>query len=343
MRRGDFLKTFGFGAMALPILNNSSAVQTRPAQLVKPKRLQEGDTIALTAPAGIVYGDDEFERMRKELESFGLNVKFGEFVRKKYGYLSGTDQQRALDLNRFFADRSVDAIMAVRGGWGCARILPYLDFGLIARNPKIYCGFSDNTTLHLAFLQKCGMVSYHGPNGNSDWTKLTKKSFRDVLMDGKKAAFHSKSSVETITAGTAEGPLIGGNLTILTTALGTGYQPDLNGAILFVEDVGEPVYKVDRMMTHLARAGMLDGIKGFIFGRCTDCENGSGDNKFTMMEIFHHHIKPLGVPAIYGADIGHEEDNFTIPVGITARLDASNGVFELQESGVSEDDVRNEM
>src|SRR5690554_3708547 len=101
MKRGDFLKTFGFGATSLPILNNSSAVQTRPAQLAKPKRLREGDTIALTAPAGIVYGDDEFERMRKELESFGLNVKFGEFVRKKYGYLSGTDQQRALDLNRF--------------------------------------------------------------------------------------------------------------------------------------------------------------------------------------------------------------------------------------------------
>lgn len=333
MKRSDFLKTFGLGTVSLPFLTAAASSSTSP--LVKPKKLKKGDTIALTAPAGIVYGDDEFERMRDILESFGLRVKFGEFVRKRFGYFSGNDHQRALDLNRFFADPSVDAIMAVRGGWGCARIIPYLDFDLIARNPKIYCGFSDNTTLHLAFLQKCGMVSYHGPNGNSDWTDLTKNSFRDVLIEGKTPVFKSNSHVETITKGEAEGPLIGGNLTILTTALGTPYQPDLDGAILFVEDVGEPVYKVDRMLTHLKRSGVLDNIRGFIFGRCTRCENGSGDNQFTMMEIFHHHIKPLNIPAVYGVDIGHEEDNFTIPVGIRARLNADDGTFEMLERAVT--------
>ncbi|MEX2345263.1 MAG: LD-carboxypeptidase [Balneolaceae bacterium] len=343
MKRGAFLKTLGLGTASLPFVKPATA---RPVQnqhpLVKPRRLKEGDTIALTAPAGIVYGDDEFDKMQEALESFGLNVRFGEFVRRRYGYFSGTDHQRALDLNRFFADSSVDAIMAVRGGWGGSRILPHLDFDLIARNPKIYCGFSDNTTLHLAFLKQCRMVSYHGPNGNSDWTGLTKESFRNVLMEGKKASFHSNSYVETITPGTAEGPLIGGNLTILTTSLGTGYQPDVSGAVLFVEDVGEPVYKVDRMLTHLKSSGMLDQINGFIFGRCTNCENGSGDNRFTMMEIFQHHIKPLGIPAIYGADIGHEEDNFTLPIGIPARLDAGEGTFRLLESGVDLGDEESE-
>lgn len=336
MKRGDFLKTFSFGAASLSFLNRRG-ISFPQKHLVKPQRLKEGDTVALTAPAGIVYGDDEFEKMHEVLESFGLKVRFGEFVRKRFGYFSGTDQQRALDLNRFFADRTVDAIVAVRGGWGCSRILPYLDFDLITRNPKIYCGFSDNTTLHLAFLQYCGMVSYHGPNGNSDWTDLTRENFREVLMEGKRAIFQSNSHVDTITAGIAEGPLLGGNLTILTTSLGTDYQPDLTGAILFVEDVGEPVYKVDRMLTHLIRAGTLEGLKGFIFGRCTDCEKGSGENRFTMMEIFHHHIKPLGIPAVYGVDIGHEEDNFTIPVGIGARLDANSGIFELTEKAVAEE------
>lgn len=332
MKRHEFLKTAGMGALSLPFYDKKG--EKLPGQkLVKPKRLKEGDTIALTAPAGIVFDESEFDKMRENLESIGLRVVFGEYAKSRHGYFAGNDYQRALDLNRFFANPDVDAIMAVRGGWGCARILPHLNVNLIKRNPKIYCGFSDNTTLHMWLQKKCGFVSFHGPNGTSEWTDLTRNSLKSVLMDGDKAQYKSNSEVKTLAPGVAEGFLTGGNLTILTTSLGTEYQPDLDGALLFLEDIGEPVYKVDRMLTHLARAGILDNINGFIFGRCTDCEDP--DRRFfTMEEMIKQHIIPLRIPAVMGVDIGHEPDNFTIPIGVRARFDANEGVFELLESGV---------
>lgn len=334
MKRRSFLKMAGFGSAAGVFdryYNSERTDQNR--QLIKPKRLKTGDTVALTAPAGILYDESEFDRMKKDLESFGFNVVFGEFVRERYGYFAGRDHQRALDLNRFFADPQIDGIVSVRGGWGCSRILPYLDFDRIRENPKVYCGFSDNTTLHLAFLAYSGLVSFHGPNGASEWNAFTKQSFRDVVMDGKTAEYHSVSKVETLYSGIAEGRLIGGNLSILVTSLGTPYEPDPSGAILFVEDIGEEPYKVDRMLTHLARAGFLDKISGFIFGQCTDCES-DGSRGFTMKEVIQHHILPLEIPAVVGMDIGHDENNFTIPVGVKGSLDADMGMLRLMEPGV---------
>jgi len=332
MKRGDFIKTFGLGAASLPYLGKS-LYQNPPAELVKPKKLKKGDTVAFTAPAGIVFDENDFTRMKEVMESMGLNVVFGEYVRERYGYFAGTDRQRARDLNRFFSDPDIDGIIAVRGGWGCARILPYIDFDAIKNNPKIYCGFSDNTTLHLALLHYCGLVSFHGPNGTSDWTDLTKDSFESILMGAEKFEYRSNSKVEMLFPGIVDGRLIGGNLTILTTSLGTDYQPNTDGAILFVEDIGEPVYKIDRMMTHLARAGLMDKVNGFIFGKCTNCPEPGGAN-FPMKEVLMHHIRPLGVPAIMGADISHDPDNFTIPLGLKARLDADNGFFKLLEEPV---------
>ena len=324
----------GFGSAASVFDRFYDSGRTEPArQLLKPKRLKPGDTVALTAPAGILYDESKFERMKEDLESFGFNVVFGEFVRKRYGYFAGRDYQRALDLNRFFASPEIDGIISVRGGWGCSRIIPYLDFERIRNHPKVYCGFSDNTTLHLAFLAHSGLISFHGPNGASEWNEFTRKSFRDVVMDGKKAEYVSSSSVETIFAGSAEGPLTGGNLSILVTSLGTPYEPDPEGAILFVEDIGEEPYKVDRMLTHLARSGFLNKISGFIFGQCTDCEP-DGSRGFTMKEVIQQHILPLEIPAVMGMDIGHEANNFTIPMGVKASLDADKGVLSLMEPGV---------
>lgn len=310
-------------------------------KLIKPKRLKPCDTVGFLAPAGIVYDRSDFIRMEKVMDEFGLNVRFGDYVRVRHGYFSGTDHQRAMDLNRFFVDASIDAIVAARGGWGASRILPYLNFSSFRTHPKILCGFSDITTLHLAILKECGLVTFHGPNGASEWSELTKKSFKDVLMDGAKASYVSNGNVRTITPGRAAGPLIGGNLTILTTSLGTSYQPDCTGAILFLEDVGEPVYKIDRMLTHLKLAGILDGINGFIFGNCNDCPRPRPDH-FTLEEIIRQHIEPLGIPAITGADISHGDDNFTIPMGVMAKLDAGEGVFELLERGV-DDDLRSQI
>lgn len=330
MKRGEFLKTALTGVVTLPALGR---LAVKSGKLTKPNALQQGDTVALTAPAGIVYEEEEFNRMRNVLESIGFKVVFGDYIREKHGYLAGTDRQRAEDLNRFFSDPEVRGIVAVRGGWGSARILPLLDFDLIRANPKIYCGFSDNTTLHLALLRYAELVSFHGPNGNSDWTDLTIQNFKSVLMSGDKTVYRSNSEVSTLVPGMAEGRLIGGNLSILTTSLGTPYQPNTEGAILFIEDIAEEPYKVDRMLTHLGQAGMLDGIRGFIFGRCTNCPEPSSAD-FTLKNILLHHIRPLGVPAIMGADIGHDPHNFTIPMGLQALLDATGGVFMLQEPAV---------
>ncbi|MFO7845535.1 MAG: LD-carboxypeptidase [Balneolaceae bacterium] len=330
MKRSNFLKTVA--SAALPGFAYSF---TRPghATLTRPKRLKEGDRIGLVAPAGIIYDDEEFDRMQEALGSMGLIPVMGRNVKKRYGYLAGTDRERAGDINIMFADAKIDGIMAVRGGWGCARILPYLNFKMIARNPKVYCGFSDNTTLHHAFMAYCGLQTFHGPNGNSEWTDLTRSSFQSVIMQGENAEYRSVSKVETLYPGKAEGRLVGGNLSILTTTLGTNYQANYSGAILFVEDIGENSYKIDRMLTHLKQAGVLDNIKGFIFGRCTDCSSGSSPT-FSLRETLENHICPLKIPAVMGMDIGHDDDNFTIPSGGYAVIDADETNLRLSESAV---------
>lgn len=335
MDRKEFLKQSGLLSAGLLTGQAEGALQTKIAgkELIKPKALRPGDTVALSAPAGILPDFSEFDRMQKDLESFGFNVVFGEFVRSRYGYLAGRDYERALDLNRFFANPEIDGIIAVRGGWGCSRILPYLDFELIRSNPKVYCGFSDNTTLHLALLAYSGLISFHGPNGSSEWNPYTKNSFKEVLIDGHKAVFHSESSVKTINGGRVSGHLVGGNLTILTTSLGTPYQPDFSGAILYLEDIGEAPYKIDRMLTHLSRAGALQKINGLIFGKCTDC-GSSNTRGFNLYQVLQQHISPLDIPAISGVDIGHESNNMTIPAGVSAELDADAGSFSLTEPAV---------
>lgn len=333
MKRSDFLAKTSLGAFSLLGAENLLGGEGRSKKRIKPKRLRPGDTVAFSAPAGILYERSDFDKMERVMDEFGLNVRFGEYVRERYGYFSGTDLQRAMDLNRFFVDASVDAIVAVRGGWGASRILPYLNFSSIQTHPKILCGFSDITTLHLAILKECGLVTFHGPNGASEWSELTKHYFKKVLMDGEDVKFSSSGGVKTLVPGLAEGELIGGNLTVLTTTLGTGYQPDTDGCILFVEDIGEPVYKIDRMLTHLKMAGVLDGITGFVFGDCTDCPRPRPDH-FTLEEILRQHIEPLEIPAVMGMSISHGDDNFTIPIGVNAQLDAESGVISLLESGV---------
>ena len=331
MKRSDFIKTIGFGSLTAAI--PKATKRFRQNELNLPKRLQPGDTIGLVAPAGIIYDESEFEKMQIELADFGLRTVFGDHVRDRHGYFAGKDEDRASDLNTMFENPDIDGIMAVRGGWGCARILPYLDFDMISQNPKVYCGFSDNTTLHHALMAYSNLQTFHGPNGNSEWTDLTKQSFESVVMNGDAARYASVSDVVTIKGGTAQGQLIGGNLSILATTLGTLYQADYNGALLFVEDIGEDTYKIDRMLAHLEQVGVLDQMSGFIFGKCTDCSAGDPPT-FSMMEVLNHYLSKYQVPAVYNVDIGHEPDNFTIPMGAMAELNADTGLISLAEPAV---------
>jgi len=315
------------------------------AGIVKPKRLQVGDTVALVSPASATAHRVDIEIVKESLEALGLVVKMGEHVLDRYGYLAGDDLDRAADVNEQFADSQVSGVVAVRGGWGCARILPFLDFETIEDNPKVLIGYSDITALLLSIHARTGLVTFHGPRGLGPWHPFTVEYFRRVLMEGESVVMSNPreigdnltqvtNRVQTISPGIAQGRLIGGNLTVLSAIVGSSYFPSCKGAILFLEDVGEDIYRVDRMLTQLKLAGILEEISGFVFGKCTDCTPGRGYGSLTMEQLFDDHIKPLEIPSWHGAMIGHIPRQFVIPEGVPAEIDSEAGTIRLLEPAV---------
>jgi muramoyltetrapeptide carboxypeptidase len=312
---------------------------------LKPSRLQAGDTVALINPAGATFHPEDVLIARESLAALGLKMKTGEHLLDRYGYLAGTDNDRASDVNTMFADKQVKAIMTLRGGWGCNRILDLLDYRLIARNPKIIMGYSDITSLLLALNAKTGLVTFHGPVGISSWNKYSTEFIEKLLFNAEVFSMENprdtgdhltqvKDRVLTISSGKARGRMLGGNLSVLTAMAGSDYLPDFKNNILFLEEVGEDIYRVDRMLTQLKLAGILGGISGFVFGKCSDCGPGKGYGSLTLKEVLDDHVKPLGVPAWYGSMIGHIENKFTIPLGIEAEIDADKGMISLLEPAV---------
>jgi muramoyltetrapeptide carboxypeptidase len=341
---GSALAASAAATFGLPRL---AGAQPRPA-VIRPKRLNAGDSVALVAPANATFHSVDLEIARESLEALGLNVKVGGHLLDRHGYLAGQDKNRADDINRFFADGSIRAVLPIRGGWGSARVLPYLDFDTIRRNPKIVLGFSDVSALLLAIHAKTGLVTFHGPNGMGRWDAFSVDYVKRMLMQGEAIAFENPKQMSelntltqidnrtlTITGGKARGRLLGGNLTVLTTIIGSPYLPAWDGAIFFCEDVDEDFYRIDRMLTQLKLAGVLSKIKGFVFGTCSDC--GPGDGNFgalTLEEIFADHITPLGVPAWSGAMIGHGMPQWTLAEGIEVEADAHAGTLRMLEPGV---------
>jgi muramoyltetrapeptide carboxypeptidase len=277
--------------------------------------------------------------------ALGLKVKVGPHVLDRYGYLAGKDADRAADLNAMFADDSVAAVLCVRGGWGCNRLLPLLDYKTIATHPKILLGYSDITALLVAIYAKTGLVTFHGPVGASNWNPYSLDFVRRILFQAEAVAMSNpadrgnglvvtKDRIQTLTPGTASGRLLGGNLTVLSAMLGSEYLPDWSGAILFLEDTNEHIYRIDRMLTQLQLAGVLDKISGFVFGKCTKCDPGDGYGSLTLEEVLNDHIRPLKIPAYSGAMIGHIENKFTVPLGVQVRIDAEHGTLAMLESAV---------
>ena len=345
MNRRAFLGSMA-AVPAVGILADTELLASQPAARlsapVLPSRLSAGDTVALVAPASATFNSVDVAIARESLEGLGLKVKVGEHVLSRHGYLSGTDKDRAADINRFFRDDDVRAVLPIRGGWGSSRVLPHLDFDLIRRNPKVVLGYSDITALHLAIHAKTGLVTFHGPNGMGRWDEWSVDIVRRMLFDGeamtlanprklsdRNALTPIEHRVQTIKAGTARGRLIGGNLTVMTAILGSPFVPSTDGAILFLEDVGEDLYRIDRMFTQLKLAGILDRIRGFVFGTCSECGPGEGFASLTLEEILADHITPLGVPAWFGAMIGHATPQWTVPVGAEAEIDAAAGTIRL--------------
>jgi muramoyltetrapeptide carboxypeptidase len=335
----SLLATYGFVNMNFRVFDDK-------LKTIKPAALKKGDTIGLVCPAYSAFIKEEVTIAIESLQAMGFKVFQGKHIFDRYGNLAGKDEDRAADINEMFANKKVDAIMAMHGGWGCARILPLLDYELIRKNPKIFIGYSDITALLLGIYSQTGLVTFHGPVGSSTWNSFSVEYFRNVLIEGnaikmsnpiKKgdALTQMDDRIYTITKGRASGRLIGGNLTVLSHILGSKYVPDFTGAILFIEDVQEDTYRIDRMITQLKLAGILNQISGFVFGKCTDCPPSKSYGSLTLEDIFEDHIKPLKIPAFSGAMIGHIKDKFTVPVGIEAMIDAEEGTIKLKEAAVS--------
>jgi muramoyltetrapeptide carboxypeptidase len=342
--RRHALQTIAAGAALLTIPSELGAALPPPR---KPPRLREGDRVGLVQPAG--FTDDPFDlgAVEDTIRAMGLVPRPARHLGERYGYLAGSDAARAADVNAMYADPEIKAVFAVRGGWGCARILPYLDFQTIRANPKLLIGFSDITALHLAFASQAHVATIHGPNASSAWGKASWEPFRALAFDGAMPLYRNPVANEdrlvqrawrtrAIRGGKARGRLLGGNLSVLSALVGTAYLPDFDGALLFLEDTSEGEYRIDRMLTQLALAGVLRKLSGVVFGQCTNCRSpGPAYGGFTLSEVLQQHFEPLGIPAFQGAMFGHIADQFSLPVGIEAEIDADAGTIQITESAVA--------
>jgi len=352
MERRNFIRNIGRGSLAVglssfiaPVAFSSELNITTLKELI-PSGLSEGDTIGIISPASNKFESEPYEIAVETFQAMGLKVKLGKHIDSHYGHLAGTDEERAEDLNNMFKDPEVDAIIALRGGSGAARILDKIDYESIAKNPKIFIGYSDITALHMAIYAKTGLVTFHGPMAVSTWNSFSYTIFKEILFNKNAYTFENtketgdnliqtKNRIRTITSGKAEGILLGGNLSVLTGIMGSSYLPNWENKILYLEEVGEKIYAIDRMMSQLKLAGVLDKISGFVFGKCTDCDpGGSGYGSLTLEEVIDHYIKPLNIPAYTGAMFGHVDDNSTIPNGINAAIDADKGTISMLSPAV---------
>lgn len=339
--RRKFISTSALAALSVPLLGMKEVLTDETNKVfsaIKPPSLKTGDTIAITSPAGAVWDYSQVEKYKSMLENSGFQVMLGKTLTEKHGYFAGTDELRAMELNELFSNNYVNGIFCMKGGWGCARILDKLHYDTIKKNPKVIMGFSDITSLLIAINAKTGLVTYHGPVGNSGWNDFTVKYVKSVLVDKSIVSYgypeDDSDKFYTINEGKSKGILVGGNLTVLAGMIGSDYLPDWKNKILFLEETGEEPYRIDRMLTQLKLAGVLNNISGFIFGKCVKCDAEEPEKAFTIKQVLEQHVKPLGIPSFYGAMIGHIANKYTLPIGVSAEIDALTGSIKLLETAV---------
>jgi len=315
--------------------------------LLKPRRLKAGDTIGLIAPASNVWENEDINFAEDILKSFGFNVKRGQHLQQRYGYLAGQDKDRAADVNAMFADKSVDGIFCLRGGYGTPRMLPFVDYDLIRANPKVFIGYSDITALLNAITTRAKLMTFHGPVAKQNFSEYTLAEFKKVLFnpqspvelatppyfEPKEGQAEKDNRLTVYSEGKATGQLIGGNLSLMVKIVGSPYEPDYSGKILFLEEVEEAPYRVDGMLTHLWLAGRLDKLAGIVIGKCSDCEPSSAPS-LSVEQVFNDRLAHLGIPVLSGMMIGHIDDMATIPVGAVATLNTTTKTLTLQENAV---------
>jgi len=348
--RRKFLRYGLFGAGFMPFAKNIIANdRNKNKSIIIPPVLKMGDTVGLITPASAL---NEVNRTlieaREKMESLGFKVKFGQHVKKKKGYLAGSIKERVEDIHQMFRDKEIKAIVAIRGGYGSGQLLPYLNYDLIKSYPKILLGYSDITSLLNGIYKKTGLVTFHGPVAISTFTDYTKKYFYKTLtvtepvLDIEDAPYEENmqksNRIWSLKKGISEGRLIGGNLTLLQATLGTPYEIDTDDAILFIEEVDEAPYDLDRILNHFKQAGKFNHCKGVLFDQLGKIKPFSRspafNNSLSVEEVIEEVFKDFDFPVCLGFSIGHIKDKPTLPLGIKARLDADKGRLSLLESAV---------
>jgi muramoyltetrapeptide carboxypeptidase len=318
---------------------------------VKPKALKRGDTIAIVAPASSATNPEEIVQARANVESIGFKVKMGTHLSDSWGYFAGTDANRASDVNQAFRDPEVSGIFCYTGGYGAGRILDLLDYHTIRQNPKVVIGYSDITALLNAIYARTQLVTFHGPIALSDYKGFEYDNMVRILEDPTPAGKLGEPTIPsgsvpfpagvTIRSGTARGKLVGGNLTLLSSLAGSPYLPNFKDHLLFIEDIGEEPYRVDRMLNTLRLCGATKGVNGLIFGDFHAREKQPFEKpedparSFDMGQVLQNFADQIGVPAYNGAWFGHIRDKYTLPLGIHAEMDATSRTLTILEAAVT--------
>jgi muramoyltetrapeptide carboxypeptidase len=318
----------------------------QPHALIKPARLREGDLVAIIAPGGFT-DEDAIAKAQRNIESLGLRASLGTNIRAVHGNYAGTVRQRLDDLHAAFRDPDVKAIWAIRGGSGCISLLALLDYALIRANPKVLIGYSDITALHLAIASQTGLVTFHGPVASSTFSEYTVTQLRNVLMtpqdsytipmaleNHRRAQTQPNFAIRTVHGGQATGRLTGGNLCMVSALAGTPYAADFREHILFLEEINEVPYRIDRMLCQLDLSVGFNQAAALMLGIFEHCEADEGDTALTLNDTLDQHLQPLRVPAVSGYSFGHIRHQFTLPMGILATLDADRQTLTLLEPAV---------
>lgn len=300
---------------------------------MRPPRLQRGDTIGIIAPSS-PPNVDQLERSLAFLEHLGLQWRFGKHVHDVHGYLAGTDDARLADLHEMFADPTIQGIICAGGGYGSARYADRIDYPLIQENPKVFWGFSDITYLHNAIHRFANVVTFHGPMlascvGKETFHPLSGKLFEQLFEPMELHYTEAISPLTSLTSGVAEGQLVGGNLSLIVSGLGTKFEIDTKGKLLLIEDVGEEPYRVDGMLNQLRLAGKLSDATGIVIGDFSQTIPKKRKISLTLDEVLDDYFSSLQKPVVKGFKIGHCEPHFAVPLGVEARLNATERTLTI--------------
>ena len=341
---------FPFSILAQPSRFQSSNLEgllKDEPPIIKPPRLKSGDKLAIVAP-GSYISEEELQDSIKNLNQLGFETTYSKKVLLQSGYFAGSDKDRADDLMEKFSDKSVKGIVCARGGYGCSRILPMLNYDVIRANPKVIIGYSDITALLYGIYKKSGLITFHGPVGTSTFNDYSVNNFNKVLINPERTSLFPNSTsgddeniygVTSIVKGKGKGRLVGGNLSIMVSLIGTEFDVDYSNKIIFIEEIGEEPYRVDRMLTQMIQAGKFNNTAAVMMGIFRKCEVKKESDltakSFTLMEVLQDRLGSLKIPVVYGMSFGHVKDKFTIPFGALAELDAGKQTFTLLEKAVN--------